>query len=579
MRAVALLSGRFRSEWVTTVLLVGSLAAGLAQSAQCEAAAPFMSTATPSGAGSRVTELVAAAGSPEDFGTFHGVRYQRTFGIAHGTIDPREDVAVQPGPPLPGEYAVEFEIIAPADGERPSHTVLVEVENRGGPVFFWSLDGYSGVTPIGTPPSRIVYPPDGGNGFLFDHGVSYARIQWQTDFAPAVPPNAQGVGEIVLRDFGRMLRGIDRPLGPPLAPRFTRAILLGASQSAWFVNAFVAEGFNVNPTAETRPPPTLLFRRRPPAGSIAPFRIVGAGSAGASDAGDRRVYDAAITIDGAGNWLAINQLNAANGDPPETPYLQPDGVPLLYDEILIRPDTDPFLVDVVAYTDYYRVRASVTAGSPIPAGVRRYDIPSAHAPGKLASLAIVTGILGCNQWLVQDGPPQPLMPIVALNPLDPYPFARAILLGTLRAIDAPALPVDAPILPASVRFTLGGPIPAQPYFNPLTGVGLEVPAIDASTQPVGGVRFPEVDLPLGRLSPVAIPHVGTLSINDTCGNFGGYEPFSASEIAARYPGGRSEYLARYADKVDALIAQGFVLPADKPVLLDDAASEWSSATE
>ena len=576
MRAIAPLSSRAWSRWITP-WLPAALAAALAPAVPCDAA-PLSATDAASHPGSRIVELVPAAGSPEAFGTFHGVSYQRTFGTGRGTIDPGEDVAVQPGAPLPGEYAVEFEIIAPAPGERPSHTVLVEVENRGGPVFFWSLNGYSGITPIGTPPSKIVYP-GAGNGFLFDHGISYARIQWQTDFAPAIPANAQGVGEVVMRDFGRMLRGIDRPLERPSLPSFARAILLGASQSAWFVNTFVAEGFNVNPTAETRSAGTKLVRRRPPAGSIRASRIGTVALPRAATGSDRRVYDAVITIDGAGNWLALNRLNAEHGDPPQTPYVQPDGMPLLYDEILTRPDTDPFLVDVVAYTDYYRVRASVTAGAPIPAGVRRYDIPSAHAPGKLASLAIVTGILGFNQWQEHDGPPQPLVPIVALNPLDPYPYARAIVLGTLRAIDAPGLPIDAPTLPASIRFTLGGPIPAHPYFNPLPGVDLEVPAIDTSTQPIGGVRFPDVDLPLGRLSPVAIPHVGTLNINDTCGNFGGYEPFTASEIAARYPGGRSDYLARYADQVDALVARGLVLAADKPGMMDAAASQWDGATE
>src|SRR5690242_373283 len=82
--------------------------------------------------------------------------------------------------------------------------------------------------------------------------ASWARVQWQGPNAATVvnatiPLTAQGVGEVIVRDFGLMLRGIGSVGKAAGLPSFDRALLVGVSQSAWFVNTFVAEGFNVPP--------------------------------------------------------------------------------------------------------------------------------------------------------------------------------------------------------------------------------------------------------------------------------------------------------------------------------------------
>jgi hypothetical protein len=92
-------------------------------------------------------------------------------------------------------------------------------------------------------------------------------------------------------------------------------------------------------------------------------------------------------------------------------------------------------------------------------------------------------------------------------------------------------------------------------------------ALAAASDPTGSrltSRVTEVQLAPG--SPVA---VGTIS--DVCGNFGGFEPFAPSELASRYAGGLDEYLARYAAGIDTLVAQGFVLAAEKRAMLDAVA--------
>jgi hypothetical protein len=94
--------------------------------------------------------------------------------------------------------------------------------------------------PVADPASAI------GDGFLLSHRISIAAIQWQTGLAADVPQSAQGIGEVVVRDFGRWLGGAVRS-GPAAVPIFRHRILAGVSQSAWFVNSFIAEGFNVDP--------------------------------------------------------------------------------------------------------------------------------------------------------------------------------------------------------------------------------------------------------------------------------------------------------------------------------------------
>ncbi len=172
--------------------------------------------------------------------------------------------------PSPYEYESEFEVLRPVDREQRS-VVLVDAENRGGPSM---LGLVTGVPLRGSPPSAVKYPVGMGDGCLFDTGLAYARVQWQTEHSASVPADGQGIGLVIVRDFGRQLAG-----------EFGRRMLAGASQSAWFVNTLIAEGFNVDPDD-------------------------GSG-----------VYSGALSYLSAGNWLALNRL--ADDGAPQYPYVRP----------------------------------------------------------------------------------------------------------------------------------------------------------------------------------------------------------------------------------------------------------------
>lgn len=94
-----------------------------------------------------------------------------------------------------------------------------------------------------------------------------------------------------------------------------------------------------------------------------------------------------------------------------------------------------------------------------------------------------------------------------------------------------------------------------------------MPVTNADNQPVGGrVTYPDVALSLGTPTPVSVPPVATRSILDTCGNFGGWRPFTAAQLADRY-GSVAAYVTAYGPLLDRLIDRGNVLAADRDGIL------------
>ncbi|CAN5202209.1 hypothetical protein BH11PSE2_BH11PSE2_20200 [soil metagenome] len=426
--------------------------------------------------------------SVEPAGTYGGVAYVKVGGTVRGVVDPNDLVVGLGDQPKNAaglfEYTSGFEIIAPAAGQATNEVIYVDSENRGSAISQGAL-----------------------GGFLQTHATSYARVQWQTGISPGVPARAQGVGLAIMRDFGRWLSGRtpQTKVSGDFKPIAYRKLMLGGiSQSAWLVNTLIAEGFNVDPQS------------------------------------GRGVYDAAIAVDGVGAWLAINQIAADRGV-AQSPYVDPNGLPLTRLQLMSRPKTDPLYIDVANYTDYYRLRASLTATDYSGANFRRYDWPSPHAVGTQASLA------RCN-----GGKP------ITTNPLRYSAYMRALVLGMEKAIGVKAAASAKP-LPPSTLFKLGPPPPASEGFNALPGVALKVPLVDGDAWPLGGVRFPEAAFPMGRPLPASVPPAITTSINSTCGNSGGFQPLTADELALR---AKRPDIGWYRQALRDLTDRGYLLAED-----------------
>jgi len=501
---------------------------------------------------SRITAITVTSNLP--VGTFNGAAYVRIVGTVAGVVGPDEDIVGLGAVPKDADgnvpYTAQFEMITAAPGQPRSNGVVVEAENRGSPLVFDAVQNLGLIT---GPPATIKYPDGLGNGFLQNNGLSWARVQWQGPNAAAVvnatiPLTAQGVGEVIMRDFGLMLRGVGGVGQAAGLPSFDRALLVGVSQSAWFVNTFVAEGFNVPPRGHGLHPRPI------------------------------KVFEGAYAQDGVGNWLALNQINQSNGFTSQTPYVQPNGVPLTPRQLLHRPFTDPFFVDTTAYTDFYRVRASVFNSEHLPFNLREYNLPNAHSSAATLPPNTKPSVVACATGSTD---------VVALNPLDGRPYSRALMLGLARMVGVHGLRGKAPFLPPSTRFTLtAGPTtnplldqdnPALPLFNFLPGVDLKVPVTNADNQPTGGrVTYPDIALTLGSPTPVSVPPVATRSILDTCGNFGGWRPFTAAELAQRY-GGVDAYVTAYGKLLDRLISHGHVLAADRDAILAFVGNLYNAA--
>jgi hypothetical protein len=155
------------------------------------------------------------------------------------------------------------------------------------------------------------------------------------------------------------------------------------------------------------------------------------------------------------------------------------------------------------------------------------------------------------------------------------PYIRAMIVAIAKSIGVADAQSGAD-LPPSTAFVLGPASETTETFNPLPGVDVPIPLVDGNAWPLGGVRFPDSDYPLGRPTPVSLPPVVTDSIDVTCGNRGQFQPFSSAELAAIY-GSKEDYLEIYRQGIARLVQQGFLLAEDESAMLEYAGYLWDNA--
>jgi hypothetical protein len=453
-------------------------------------------------------------------GSYAGVAYRYVEGVIHGEASVTEPVAglselAAGRATIP--YKIAFHIVAPESASE-ADAVVVEAPNRGNNILARTISDPAAATAdqgAGASPAAAAI----GNGFLLKHRISLAAIQWQAGLAGGPPESAQGIGEVAVRDFGRWLGGAFRSVPAPV-PIFRHRILAGASQSAWFVNSFIAEGFNADP--ET----------------------------------GRGVYQGAFTRNGNGVVLAINGFAEADR---QFPYARNDLAPLAPDELLSRPASDPKLLDVISLSDFYRLRASLFARAPERPGLRRYATAAPHARGGAVSPDAVFETMKCN-----GGAP------IALSTVNDALYLRPLVLGLFRSIGEERaakrdLPPDAPFILAPAPADLEG-------LNRIGATPLWIPESGPNGAPMGGIPMLEAALPLGVAEPPALSPAIIASIADTCGNFSGWRPFPAGELARRY-GDRANYLTLARQKAAALVGAGYLLDEDEAAAVRQVEAE------
>ncbi|MDO9712741.1 alpha/beta hydrolase domain-containing protein [Paracraurococcus lichenis] len=500
-------------------------------------AAALLLAGLASPAAAKVTRLEITTKQP--YGSFRAGDYQRWDGRIHGELPP--DAGTIPDLEKATrntrgmvEYAARIILFLPTDPARGNGALLLDVPNRGKP---YANALYN--SPRGLPSQSGNLEP--GTGFLEDQGFAIAEVHWELGQGAELPAFTdaegkrrfvEGVGFAIIRDAGDFLAhaAADATGTPnPLAGRISRALASGKSQDGRFLKTFLLHGFN--------------------------------------QAEGRRVFDGMhVFVSGAGLLPILRSGtgpgSSADGAPsfaqPEFPGVH-DG-PLTIGEIVAkaeaRGEVPPKMLLINTQVDYYSIRASLgrtgargTADLPLPANVRMYDVAG-------AAHATVPRAEGCSL------PP---------GRLDWAPVARATLLHLDRWVTGNVAPPPTTLMPLE-------PAPEDPTVlqapKALPEAVVQVPRRDADGNAVGGIRLPDIAVPLGVHGAQNQPPSFSCSLVGTYLAFPqGRAPGSPgpASLAERYRD-NADYVNRIRTAAAAAVQEGFLLPEDAAVIVNDAAA-------
>jgi Alpha/beta hydrolase domain len=490
-------------------------------------------------ASAKVTKL--EIDSQQSYGSFKPGEYVWWQGRISGELAPSEkipdlDKAAKNAHGMV-EYSAKISLMFPRNPENGNGTLLVDIPNRGR-VYAEGLYNSPRDEPFESGTTDV------GTGFLQDHGFAVAEVQWEMGPGTELPTFIdssehkhfiEGVGFAIVRDATDFLRNASADsagIFNPLHGAIRHVLAAGKSQSGRYLKTFLYNGFNM---------------------------VEG-----------RRVFDGMhVFVSGAG-MLPILQSGAgpqssATGAPefsnPEFPGVH-DGV-LTIGEIIrhveARGEQPPLILMLSSTTDFYSLRASLgrtggdggTTDLPLPANVRMYDIAGAsHAVLPKAKC---------------DLPPARL---------DWSPVSRATLLHlddwVARGTEPPATRLM-PLEPAGTN-----PMVLRAPSN-LPKAVIQIPKRDADGNALGGVRLPDMEAPLGANAQQNPP------LSFTCMLAGAYVAFPRTQadadarhddhrpVLARYKT-RNDYVDRIRTAARALEHEGFLLPDDAAVIVQEAAA-------
>ena len=255
--------------------------------------------------------------------------------------------------------------------------------------------------------------------------------------------------------------------------------------------------------------------------------------------------------------------------------------------------TCPNIIQVDADSEFYGAHASLiltdASGQPLelPPSVRYWMLGTAH----------LQGAAGCRD---------------PANPVRPWPYYRAAFDAMVRwvrdGVEPPATRAPSVVDGTAVTVERQGEqypiIPDRPYNPTISELGVRdfsvwppkeseeryplfVPSLDEDGNLTAGVMVPEVAAPLSTMGK-AVRAEG-FAEGDLCGVNGSTIAFprtkeermelgeSRLSLEERYPGGEAEYVKRYGEAADALVAERYLLRADAETLKRSAAAAWSAA--
>ncbi len=465
----------------------------------------------------RVVSFEVERQSP--YGRFNGVDFNRIEAKVRGEIAPEDripDVEKVIASPA-GKAAYETRVLLIAPATRANGALLLEVPNRGRVI---SHALYNGLRETG------VGSTEPGTGFLQRQGFALASVAWEYGEGIVVPKFRDASGEernveaaafAAIRDVALFLRDAraDEAGRPnPLAGALDRAYATGFSQTARFLRTFLSRGYNT--------------------------------------VNGRMVFAGLHLHAGASGQMPILEAGrgAASATASPTPnFTRPDmrGVqepPFTYEDIVgaMRARNEPLPKVVVTNmtTDYLSLRASLArtgatgsaVDAPLPANVRMYDVAG-------ASHSLYTAATHANCSL-------------PLAKLDYRPIMRSSLANLDAWVSRGIEPPPSTLMPLTGE-TVDDKVLRAPAHLPKAIV--LAPARGADGNVAGGVRLPDVDVPLG------VHGVQNSVDKDPCRLSAGYVAYPIDAVKTRYQS-PAEYAKRVAASAARLAERRLILSED-----------------
>jgi hypothetical protein len=400
----------------------------------------------------------------------------------------------------------------------------------------------------------------------------------------AANPVVVGLGFAAVRDLGSYLKHHSNALASP-----RRELAFGLSQSGRFLRHFLYQGFNADESGE-------------------------------------QVFDGLfIDVAGAGRGSFNHRFAQPSRDAgpyssfdyptdlfPFTDDAETDPVTGVTDGLLAeaeRQHVRPKIISTFSSYEYWGRAVSLThttiaapADAPLPANVRLYffaggqHIPGIFPPRRMQTANLLSPVdyrwslrallVALNRWAADDASPPPatMIPRLAahtLVPPDAVEFPAVPGVQPPRRAHRPRRLDYGPDFITDGIVTCEPPRVGQPY-------PVWVPQVDRDGIDLGGVRLPEVAVPLGTFTGWNPRPTGTGAPGELVDYAGSYFPFARTRNARarthdprpsleeRYAG-RAAYLAAVDRVTHDLVAAGFLRGADVAAVLAGAGARWDEA--
>jgi hypothetical protein len=500
----------------------------------------------PGAATAKVTKLEIT--SKQSYGTFRSGEFVFWQGRVIGELRPTEAIPDIDKAPRNAkglvEYSAKISLIFPKNPKNGNGALLVDIPNRGHP-YAQALYNSPRDEPFLSGTFEV------GTGFLQERGFALAEVHWELGQGADLPSFTdssgkkrfvEGVGFAIVRDAADFLahdRADTTGTANPLYGAIKRTLADGKSQTGRYLKSFLLNGFNM--------------------------------------AEGRRVFDGMHVFVSAAGVLPIMQSGAgpessATGIPTfENPDFRGVNEEVftigdVIKHVKARGENPPRMILIDTTTDYFSLRASLsrtgpvgTTEQPIPENVRIYEIagashlvvPKANCqlpPGKLDWSPVSRAtLLHLDNWVAKGTEP----PASRLMPLEEAKNDPTVL-------RAPAH------LPKAI---------------------IEVPKRDEDGNAIGGVRLPDMQVPLGVNARQNPP------LSFLCMLAAAYVAFPRTQadadaahdthrpILERYKT-RNEYVNLIRAAARNLEREGFLLPDDAAIIIHSAAENplWRAST-